>query len=62
VFEGYLDKIDIKKIGRFEDEFLRDLSQQKPQILETLATEKTLNKDLENSLSEFLKEFVKSFA
>ena len=60
--KGYLDKINVKQVGRFEEEFLRMLSQEKPEILKTLEDTKILDSKTEKALVAFLDEFIKVFA
>jgi F-type H+-transporting ATPase subunit alpha len=59
---GYLDKISVKQVSRFESQLLSALSVEKSGILETLFKTKTLDNQTEKDLSDFMGEFVKVFA
>merc|ERR1711981_829910 len=52
--KGYLDKIDVSKVGRFEQELIRALSVEKPEILKTLEETKVLDSETDVSLAKFL--------
>jgi len=59
---GYLDNIDIINVGRFEEELIRSISREKPEILKTLEETRVLDDKTDSALSEFLDGFVKSFS
>jgi len=59
---GYLDGIDVSKVGSFEQELLRSLQRENPEILKTLEETKVLDEKTDSSLAEFLDGFVKSFS
>ncbi len=59
---GYLDSIEVNQIGRFEQELLNDLRDNKPEILSSIKETGDLSGDVEKQLSEHLEEFVKKFA
>jgi F-type H+-transporting ATPase subunit alpha len=59
---GYLDKLPVKDITRFEKEMLIAVRQDKPDLLRKITEEKKLTKELEAELSSFLEEFLKLFA
>jgi F-type H+/Na+-transporting ATPase subunit alpha len=59
---GYLDKIDLGRIGAFETQLLSDLKSREPAILETIRTELEINADTEKKLTGFLDNFAKAFA
>jgi F-type H+-transporting ATPase subunit alpha len=59
---GYLDKIAVNQIGRFEAEFLRFLHTSKPDLLSKIRTEKALSDDAEKVLKDALQSFSDTFA
>jgi len=59
---GYLDKVDVKNITRFEEELLRSLSRENPKIIKTLEETKRLDDSTEKELSLFLDNFIKIFS
>ncbi|MFX4219626.1 MAG: F0F1 ATP synthase subunit alpha [Thalassobaculum sp.] len=60
--KGFLDKIEISEIGRFEQSLLSEIKSKEPGILETIRTEKALSDDTSAKLSSFLENFAKTFA
>jgi len=60
--KGYLDNIPVSKVGRFEQELIRALSVEKPEILKTLEETKVLDSETDVSLAKFLDEFIKAFS
>jgi len=60
--KGYLDNIDTSKVAHFEEELIRSISRDKPEILKTLAETKVLDDKTDSSLADFLDEFVKVFS
>jgi F-type H+-transporting ATPase subunit alpha len=59
---GYLDKLNVAQIGRFEQEFLRRVRSSHRDLLDGIRTGKTLTPELETKLKGVLEEFSKSFA
>jgi F-type H+-transporting ATPase subunit alpha len=59
---GYLDKIDVGKIGGFESRFIAELKSKDPGILEAIRTDLELKPDTEKKLTGFLDDFAKSFS
>jgi F-type H+/Na+-transporting ATPase subunit alpha len=59
---GYLDKVDIAQVTRFEAAMLADLRSSKPGILEGIRTKRELTGDVEKELAAFLDRFTKTFA
>jgi F-type H+-transporting ATPase subunit alpha len=59
---GYLDKIAVKDIGRFQDGFLALLKTRYPKFLDGIRTGKTLTPELEATLKEALEGFTATFA
>jgi len=59
---GYLDKIEIGAITRFEAQMLSELKAKAPKILQAIRDKRELAADTEKDLSAFLDNFAKSFA
>ena len=59
---GYLDKIDVGKIGRFESQLLTDLKAGHPGILESIRMDREIKPDTEKKLIGVLDGLVKNFA
>jgi F-type H+-transporting ATPase subunit alpha len=59
---GYLDKIAVNQVGKFEGELLRSIRSKNPEILESLRKEKQITPDLETKLKATLDTFAASFA
>ncbi|KIL97517.1 ATP synthase alpha chain [Paramagnetospirillum magnetotacticum MS-1] len=60
--KGYLDKIDVRQVGRFESSLLSEIKSKAPEILSTIATEKQISAQTEEKLKAFLDAFSKTFA
>jgi F-type H+-transporting ATPase subunit alpha len=58
---GYLDGIDIAKIGAFESQLLSALKSREPGILETIRTDREIKPETDKKLAAFLDGFTKSF-
>src|ERR1700726_5006000 len=59
---GYLDKIEIANIGRFETTLLAELRSKQPEILTGIRDKRELTTDLEEKLKGFIEAFGKTFA
>jgi len=59
---GYLDRVPTAQVGRFEEELLRRLHGQHPEILEGIRTKKILDEELEGKLKAVLDSFAETFA
>jgi F-type H+-transporting ATPase subunit alpha len=59
---GYLDKIDVGRVGSFEAQFISELKTREPAILEAIRTQLEIKPDTEKSLIAFLDNFAKSFS
>jgi F-type H+-transporting ATPase subunit alpha len=59
---GYLDKMAIGDIGRFEQSLLAELRAKHPEILSAIVGEKAISPATEEKLKSALESFVKSFA
>ena len=60
--KGYLDKIAVSDINRFEKQYLDDLRAKGSDILEGIRKEKALTDELDKKLAAFLEDFSKKFA
>ncbi|HEY5048606.1 MAG TPA: F0F1 ATP synthase subunit alpha [Rhizomicrobium sp.] len=59
---GYLDRLALNDVSRFEDELLRLMRSRYGDVLDAIRTQKQLTPELEEKLKGILEEFVKSFA
>jgi F-type H+-transporting ATPase subunit alpha len=59
---GYLDKIDVDRVGAFESQLLADMKSRDPGLLETIRTDLEIKPDTEKKLTGFMDNFAKSFA
>jgi F-type H+/Na+-transporting ATPase subunit alpha len=59
---GYLDRVAIDDIVRFEQLMLTDLRAKSPELLATIRSQGELSPDTEKALSGFLDEFARTFA
>jgi F-type H+-transporting ATPase subunit alpha len=59
---GYLDKLAVNQIGRYEQELLRAVRANHKDLLDGIRKEKALTPDLEGKLKSILENFTKSFA
>ena len=58
---GYLDKIDIKDINRFEKESLLKLYQDEKEIIDQIQIEGMISKNIESKMHKFFENFEKMF-
>jgi len=59
---GYLDKIDVGRVGAFEAQFISELKVREPAILDAIRTDLEIKPPTEKSLIAFLDGFAKSFS
>jgi len=59
---GYLDKLALNQIARFEAELLRLMRSKHADVLDTIRTQKTLTPELEGRLREIMDGFAGTFA
>ena len=59
---GYLDKLPVADVGRFEEELLRVFRDKHAGVLETIRTEKALSDDTTAQIKDALDGFAKGFA
>jgi F-type H+/Na+-transporting ATPase subunit alpha len=60
--KGYLDKLDVRDVGRFEKGLLSEIKAKAPEVLTAIATEKQISGDTEGKLKAFLDGYAKTFA
>jgi F-type H+-transporting ATPase subunit alpha len=58
---GYLDKIDVPRVGAFEKQFLTELRASPEGILAAIRDAREIKKDVEQKLEKFLAAFVSRF-
>jgi len=59
---GYLDRIEVGKVGRFESQLLADIKSREPAIVEAIRVDREIKPETEKKLIAFLDGFTKSFA
>jgi F-type H+-transporting ATPase subunit alpha len=59
---GYLDKVDVGAVTRFETGMLNELRAKKPEILKAIRDKRELAADTEKQLAAFLDGFAQTFA
>ena len=60
--KGYLDKVAVKDVTRYEHALLGELRSKGDSILAVIREEKALSKETEATLAKFIEDFTKSFA
>ncbi|EPY03295.1 F0F1 ATP synthase subunit alpha [Magnetospirillum fulvum] len=60
--KGYLDKIDVRQVGRFEAGLLADIKAKSPEILTSIAADKQIKAETEEKLKAAIVAFTKTFA
>ena len=58
---GYLDKISIAEVGKFEKESIAEIKSKHPDILESINKEKEISKENDDKLKLFYDNFIKKF-
>jgi proton translocating ATP synthase, F1 alpha subunit len=58
---GFIDEIDVDKIGKFEVEFLRFMRSEKAALMEQIRTKKALSDDMIAELGKAINDFKKGF-
>ncbi len=59
---GYLDKLALGLVGKFESQLLTEIKSREPAIIDAIRTDKEIKPDIEKKLIAFLDAFTKSFA
>ena len=60
--KGYLDKVNIKDIRRFETELLREFRKKHAKLMAKIKSEEKISDDSEKELQKILTQFTKVFA
>jgi F-type H+-transporting ATPase subunit alpha len=55
--KGHLDKIERSKVGKWEDQFIRFMREQKPEVRDALAKQRKLTPDLEKQIVDCISQF-----
>ncbi|HLJ18734.1 MAG TPA: F0F1 ATP synthase subunit alpha, partial [Stellaceae bacterium] len=58
---GYLDKIEVANIGRFEQSMLSEIKARKPEIVKAIREQREISSATEEQLKSFLDDFSKTF-
>ena len=58
---GYLDKVEVGKVGQYEHSLLSEMKSSEPAILESIRNDRELKKETESKLAGFLDGFTKRF-
>ncbi len=59
---GYLDKLDVNRVGAFEAQFLSDLKAREPGLVEAVRNDREIKPETEKQLIAFLDGFARTFA
>jgi F-type H+-transporting ATPase subunit alpha len=59
--KGYIDKVAVGDVNRFEQELLADVKANAPDLLDRIRTDREIKKDTEEKLRAFIDAFVKRF-
>jgi F-type H+-transporting ATPase subunit alpha len=59
--KGYLDRIEVRDVGRFEKALLAEIKSKQPGILTAIVTDKQITPQTEEKLKAFMDAFSKSF-
>ncbi|MEO9189730.1 MAG: F0F1 ATP synthase subunit alpha [Acetobacteraceae bacterium] len=59
---GYLDKVEIGRIGAFESQYVSELKAREPGVLDAIRTDLEIKPETEKKLAGFLEAFTKAFA
>jgi F-type H+/Na+-transporting ATPase subunit alpha len=58
---GFLDKVPVKHVFEWQDQFLAYMREQKPEVRAKLVREKKVSKDLEAELRQAIADFQPQF-
>ncbi|HSD34881.1 MAG TPA: F0F1 ATP synthase subunit alpha [Alphaproteobacteria bacterium] len=59
---GFLDRVKVEDVTRFEQALRSEVKAQAPEILEAIRSKREIDKETEEKLTRFLEAFVKTFA
>ena len=60
--KGYLDELEVGKLGEYEQQFLSYIESKTPEIYENIRTRKALDTETEDLLKKALKDFGTAFS
>jgi F-type H+-transporting ATPase subunit alpha len=58
---GYLDRVDVGRVGKFEQGLIADLKSSNTGILDSIRNDRQITKDVEKKLEDFLADYTKRF-
>lgn len=58
---GYLDNVPVNRVLEWEADYLNHLKTNETEIMDTIAKEGAISKDLEQKMKEVTSSFIKSF-
>ena len=59
--KGFLDEIEVKSIGMFEQELIKEVRDKNSKILDELREKGSLDENLEKLISDLISKVVKTF-
>jgi F-type H+-transporting ATPase subunit alpha len=59
---GFLDRVKVEDVTRFEQALRSEVKAQAPEILESIRSKREIDKETEEKLTRFLEAFIKTFA
>ena len=59
---GYLDRIEVSAVGRFESSVLSEIKSTRPELLKAISTTGEISSEVEKELGDFLDGFARTFA
>jgi F-type H+-transporting ATPase subunit alpha len=59
---GYLDRVNVTDVTRFEQQMLSELRATHPELLEAIRTQGEITEDTEKALAAFFEQFARTFA
>ena len=59
---GYLDRVDVADVGRFEHSMLSDLRAKHPDLLDAVRDEREISNATDKGLAAFCDDFARTFA
>jgi len=59
--KGYLDKVSVKDVNKFEEQFLQKIKTAYPEILQSIAKEQKITESTESQLKQAIVDFLEIF-
>ena len=59
--KGYLDKVAVKDVNKFEQQFLQKIKTAHPEILQSIANEQKITESTETQLKQIIVDFLEIF-